>query len=747
MRLSLSPVGGYWLVALVACALVVLLWRVAPRAQTPFRRRVLTVLRVITVALVLLAMLRPTLVHTTTRRQSATLLVLADCSRSMSVADGLNNQSRWNTLRATLDESLPALRELAQDLQVKLFAFDAEARAVELADQLDLPAAPIGDQTALGAVLDDLLRRESGQRLAGVILLTDGAQRAYAPRDTAPQTVARRLADLGYPLHTVAFGQARGTGQTRDVSLADLAVNPTVFAKNQLVVAAAARLSGFANQDVPFELLFETAPGQMTRVADTSLRGDDAGDPEPVSLSYAPPVPGEYKLTLAAPPQPGELVTTNNTLSTFVTVTKGGLNVLYLEGALRPEQTFLTRSLDASDDIKCDYLRLDALERDSRPPDLAERFQPGRYDVYLLGDVAADIFTPAELASLAAAVRGGAGLIAIGGLYSFGGGGWDSTPLADLLPIEISPLDRQSPDEPVRADLHLTSPPQMLPTQIGERHFVMLLTDAAHNRAAWQALPPLRDGANRFRGLQPRAVVLAESAQGEPLLVARDIGAGRVLAFAGDSTWRWWMAGHADEHRRFWRQVMLWLAHKEDAHDAGAWVRLAQRRFAPGQRVEFTAGYKSESGNAAAVQLEAQVALPDGRNQPARLIKDSATWTGSVDEARAPGDYTLTVTAHDAAGNALGTAKARFLVFEQDLELDNPAADPQLLASLSAMTDGDSVPPEQFSSLLARLRNQPLDLEVATQSKVELWDNGPLLILIVGLWSLDWFLRKRWGLV
>ena len=54
-------------------------------------------------------------------------------------------------------------------------------------------------------------------------------------------------------------------------------------------------------------------------------------------------MPGEHKLTLEAVPQPGELVTTNNDLSTFVNVLKGGLNVLYIEGALRVEQKFIRR--------------------------------------------------------------------------------------------------------------------------------------------------------------------------------------------------------------------------------------------------------------------------------------------------------------------------------------------------------------------------------------------------------------------
>ncbi len=68
--------------------------------------------------------------------------------------------------------------------------------------RITLPKKPEGQQTAIGAVLDDVLRQEAGKRLLGVILLSDGAQRAYAPRDLPPQTAAARLKHLGYPLFT-----------------------------------------------------------------------------------------------------------------------------------------------------------------------------------------------------------------------------------------------------------------------------------------------------------------------------------------------------------------------------------------------------------------------------------------------------------------------------------------------------------------------------------------------------------------
>ena len=87
------------------------------------------------------------------------------------------------------------------------------------------------------------------------------------------------------------------------------------------------------------------------------------------------------------------------------------------------------------------------------------------------------------------------------------------------------------------------------------------------------------EGANKLEHLKPTAQVLAESQSGEPLLVATEAG-GRIMAFAGDSTWHWWMEGFESQHKRFWRQVILWLARKDETSDGAVWVKLAQRRFA-----------------------------------------------------------------------------------------------------------------------------------------------------------------------
>ncbi len=751
MRLTLNPITDSYLLVFAAAVVLVALLAVRPRGGQVggWRQLGLAALRAGVISLMLMLMLRPTLVYTETTRQAATLVMLIDQSRSMSVRDMLQGRSRWAAMKEALETAAPDLRQIAREFELRAYTFDRTAQRLNTdGGHIPLPDEPTGDQTAIGAALEEVLRQEAGKRLLGVLLLSDGAQRAYPPYDTPPQTGAAALRRLGYPMYTFPFGQSRGLGQVQDVAVTKLLASPSVFVKNHLAVEGEVRADGYVNRTLPVRLLFETEPGEMEVVAQQDVQVTTSGQLLPVQLDFAPQVPGEYKLTLEVPPQPGELVTTNNQRSTFVNVLPGGLSVLYLEGSLRVEQRFLRRALDTSPDIQVDYLRIDPQKPETRPGDLADRFKPGKYQVVILGDLDSTAFTEPEMNRLADSVRRGTGFVMLGGFHSFGPGGYATTPLADVLPLRMDRFSRQQFDAPIREDAHVPGPVRMMPTPLGLGHFSLLLSsDRRANQAAWSKLPPL-EGANKLdrSRLAPGALELA--ADGEaPLLVAHTYGAGRAMAFAADSTWRWWMQGFDHEHKRFWRQLVLWLARKDESIEGSVWVRLERRQFAPAERVDFTVGAQAATGEPLRdARFEARLVTPGGNPRPLDLVRQDAEMVGSIRDAKAAGDYAIEVTAtHD--GQPLGSSRARFLVFEQDLELDNPGADTATMQSLASLTGGRSLAPEELPDLIRRLAAETDELIVERETKRSLWDTWSTFLALVGLLSAEWFLRKRWGLV
>src|SRR5262249_12303900 len=158
------------------------------------------------------------------------------------------------------------------------------------------------------------------------------------------------------------------------------------------------------------------------------------------------------------------------------------------------------------------------------------------------------------------------------GFHTFGPGGYRETPLGELLPVTMDARERQRVGDPIRSDVQLPGPLKMRPAKpLGLRHYLMGLSEGAEREKIWDQLPPL-EGANKLGAPKPTAQVLAETPDGKPLLVVHEAG-GRVAAFAGDTTWHWWMEGFIDQHKRFWRQMVLWLARKNEQNDGNVWIR------------------------------------------------------------------------------------------------------------------------------------------------------------------------------
>jgi hypothetical protein len=245
----------------------------------------------------------------------------------------------------------------------------------------------------------------------------------------------------------------------------------------------------------------------------------------------------------------------------------------------------------------------------------------------------------------------------------------------------------------------------------------------------------------------------ADKGEKAPLLVSRDYGEGRVLAFAGDSTWRWSMRGYPDEHRRFWRQLILWLARREDRVRYDTWLRLTQRRITPGARLAFTAGVRAPTGEPLeGAELTAELIDPDGQRSPLRLSRNKAEWNGVVERTTRVGDYRIELRA-SLGGQPAGQTRGEFLVFDQDLELATAAADHQQLARLAEATrefGGALVPAEQLPGLLREIasRSRQFKVEVRTQWRLgdTALDAWLFFLAVATLLSVEWLLRKRWYL-
>jgi len=755
ISLTWDPVGSWFFVAACAIGLVSVLIFVPPDRSrlSSAGRSALTALRFAAFLAVVACMLRPSIVATTKARQEGVVMVLADASRSMTVADGVAGRTRWDDMVQALNAARPAARRLVESggFELAVRRFDRESQPIAPVDGDPFPFvgwrdASTVEETAIGAAIEDSLAAAAGRAPAGMILLSDGGHHAHAPRDTAPQAAARRAADVGVPLWSITFGRPLGEGEGRDAAVTSLAVEQTGYVGNILEIASRIRLEGLAGRDVVVRLLAEDETGSMGEVARTVLRPGAEMMEEAVRLDWTPATTGERKLTLQVEPQEGETILANNELSTFVSVVDGGLKVLYLEGALRVEQRFVRRVLAASPDIQVDFDWIDSSHRERWPVDISRRLG-GRHDVYLFGDLDAAAVRDEDLATILGRIDAGAGLGLLGGFHAFEAGGWAGSPLAPALPFERDPLARQRFDEPIRAGLHIDGRVRLVPDlRFAGISVLRLGATDAESQATWSSMPPL-DGANRLTGLRPAAKTIAKTDRGDALLVGHEYGEGRVLAFAADSTWRWAMQGAVDQHRRFWRQFVLWLARRDAPDDDTLWVRLTQRRIAPGTPLAFDTALTNPDGDAdASASLEAVVVDPRGNRRPVRVTRQREAFSGIIEGCAEPGDWRLIVRAQRPGDARPREQSARFTVFRQDLEMANPRSNPRLMAAIAESTAGGIRPPEELATIFDEIAARPPTYESKEKWTLAFWDTWPMLLLMATCLSTEWFLRKRWGL-
>jgi uncharacterized membrane protein len=721
-------------------------------------RRVSTLLglRLLALVLAVLVLLRPSLASRADDRLPSVLIIALDGSESMTIKDEFGDNTRWKAMLQILRQCDPALKELQDDHNVHIVFH----RFAEDVGDFDPQGQADGKRTDFGEMLHALYQRYDQERnLRGLLILSDGADNGTRFGDPLP--LAARWRSLACPIHTFSLGQTTTSPEQSDIALTRISTEPSpVPIKGRLSVRVLIDAPGFIkpivrprllieDKEVPAKVL-DSEDGQRAQLL--KARGNEV-----ILTTDAPDKPGELKLTVKVDPLPGEVNLTNNEISTFITVVKEGISILLVDKPRFPEPQRICDALSADPRIRL----YTAWRRTDEPsPDPANLFDFARkhYDVIILGDVSARRLAgghPEALAEIERLVSKGTGLLLMGGYETFANGDWKDTPLERLLPVDLD-LGGQV-DQPV----------SMRPTEDGLRHsgkFVLRLADNdADSTQLWKRLPQL-EGMTKLGTPKRSAVVLAESDKGLPMLVAQTFGEGRVLAFAADTTWQWQRLGQPDSndgvaaHSRFWRQLVIWLAHQEEA-DANVWVKMPENRRLPaGGRIDFRVGLRGKTGlDVKNANFSVEVIGPKSKESGTRTAREESSEKWTYWKTDLPGEYRLVVqgTGKDTDGKDIGGEKTtRFLVYQDDAELLRQAADHDFLGRLASAGGGKAYRAEELARVLKEMQAQPLP---QNKPKIERWPDWrrnrlsefltSFFLLFVGVLCLEWFLRRYWGLV
>ena len=721
---------------------VALAWayRHARGKSTAQDRLLLTGVRVGILALAGFALLRPTLLISTAVPQKNAVAILIDDSRSMRIADidGRTRAEIAQRLLGTRDSSLT--RALSERFQLRYYRFSSAAEPMPDGRALTFAGA----RTHLGAALDRARQDLSTAPLAGIVVITDGA-------DNSARALAEPLLALkarGLPVYTIGVGAARFE---RDIEITRVEVAHNALRGTALVANVVVAQRGFAGKKV--KLLAEDG-GRIVASQEVTLRGE--GEESPVRMRVVTSETGPRQLRFRIAPEAGELIADNNARDALVTVTDRGEKILYVEGEPRFELKFIRRAVRDDENLRLvalqrtaenKFLRLgveDSLELVAGFPKTREELFT--YKAVILGSVEAAFFTLDQLRMLADFVgeRGG-GLMLLGGRRAFAEGGYAETPLADVMPVEVAPAAANG--EEYFAELHVS------PTPAGAMHPATQLGASEETSLdRWKTMPALTT-VNRIGRAKPGATALLVGQSGtdgnaerQIVLAHQRYGRGKVIAFPVQDSWVWQM--HATiavddaTHETFWRQMLRWVV--SDVPERVSMI--APDHVAPGEVVTVRAQVNDESFlavNGAAVS--ANVLGPDGQplDIPFEWIVDKdGEYRGSF-TAKEPGLYRVRVSAR--VGDSVITGGEEYVVAHDiHQEMFGAAQRPELLERVARETGGRYYTPQSAEALARDIVYTNSGNTVTEQ--LDLWDTPAMFIALLGLIGAEWLLRRKRGL-
>ena len=734
-----------WLAIVLAAAIAALVYLEYRRPLSPLtrvQRGVLVAIRALVLVALVIFLFRPIAILPPASSRDAIVPILVDVSRSMRLADA-DGQTRLARAAALLKGDFGTALTSHFTTEVYAVGDSLSPATIEA-------LSPDARRTDLAGALTAIRERYRGQRVAGVVLLSDGGDTGAGGAGGA----GRAGAD-GPPVFAVGIGSPDGP---RDREVLGLAAGDPRLDHASIDLHVTAVSTGFGRAPFTLRVLANGQPLDTRRVVPQA-----DGSPIDAVFTVSPDLLNATVYTAEIPRDEAEPVAENNARSVLVSPAGRKRRLLILEGAPGFEHSFVKRAWAADPGLDVDSVTRKGKNADGqdtffvqagagRASGLAGGFPATReqlygYDAVAIANVEADFFTRAQLAMVAdfVAERGG-GLLVLGG-RSFAQRGLAGTPLEEVLPVELN--DRKG--GLVRASLGAVDLPphnRITLTPDGETHPIMRIgANGDETRKMWSALPALAASA-MVGGPRPGATILAlTTAPGGgvfPVVAVQPYGHGRSMIFGGEASWRWKMlvASSDRAYEFFWRQAARWLS--TPAPDPVA-ITLPDAPE-PGDAVSLDVDARNAAfAPVPDATIEATLTAPGGPPQVLKLRHAdpaSGRFT-TVVAADQPGLYRVHAYARRGT-TPLGSADRWMFVGGADREFADPRLNEGFLRRVSRNSGGRYVRAADASRVPAWL--QATVPQNAAPERRDLWHEPWAFGLIVLLLSAEWILRRQWGL-
>ena len=452
------------------------------------------------------------------------------------------------------------------------------------------------------------------------------------------------------------------------------------------------------------------------------------------SLSFTPKSSGEKKLILSVSSLDGEFTLANNKIVKYVNVLSDKIRILMVSSSPSPDFSFIKNVIEQEDNFA-----VSSIVETSNGKFLNE--------VNYSNIDSADIFFLIGFPS-ASSQKELADKI-------FNKINIDKTPYFFVLSpgTDVSRFLSSDSQSSFSANQSANNFREVQPEINQQNNEVSLIKKDPEERLSWQNLPPVIQLTGIYQA-KPESKVLAfvklnNKVTDQPLIITRNFSSSRSISVLAGNIWKWKLQTVKKENHLFDSFItnsVKWLNSADDIKRIK--INTLRKSYSQGEPVDFVARVFDESLNPLE-DAEVNVDISSGENKYDLSLQNIAPgiYEGSIN-INETGDFNFNGQV-SLNGSQIGKDNGSFNIGEIDLEFLNPRMNYEFLNLLSQSTHGEFFLPNEFDNYERRISAviSGSSKEKIVTSEINFWSSEWLLGLVVLLFSLEWFLRKRFGML
>ncbi len=557
------------------------------------------------------------------------------------------------------------------------------------------------------------------KNIASLVFITDGVI-------TSGSNSLINAKKLGLRIFTIGLGD---TSRIIDISVKRILHNELLYAESPTTIEATIQQSGLSGKNVVLSLFEEDK-----LVEQKNIKLNENGI-QNENFKYIPLTSGEKKLSIEVSHLSNELSYSNNRKIFYVNVLSNKIKVMLLAGSPSSDLTFIKNVLMLNDNL--DVKSLTSITADKFAETSSARFIDSADIFFLIG------FPSVETSN---------------GLLNQVVNRFSNDNISFFILVsDYTDFNRIK-------SLEAALPFNVRNSFAGSREVLLQILERQKNNPiiqnnalniieAWNDLPPVFQPPVDFI-TKPGTDLIAVSrinnnVTNSPILISSNFGGRRSIAVLASNIWKWKLQTVRDKNYLFNNFIinsLKWL----NASDVNKRVSIKslKKNYSLDEMVEFSAQVYNESLNPVS---DADIIIKitsESNNYELNLEqRGNGLYEGGIrintkDDYKYSGEVRL-------GDELLGTDNGIFNVGDMDIEMINPKMDFEFLNLIANESKGSFAFANNYKELLRQVKtvNNKAIREKFNNSDFPLWSDEWLMVIVILLFSLEWFLRKRAGML